>query len=107
MASPKNHILVPVDFSEQSLIALTQSYNLARLTKSEITLIYVIDDDETGPLSFFLKSKKQNKKALEKNITDKLNEVAKDTHQKSSVKTNTIVAYGKIYDAINAAAKKL
>jgi nucleotide-binding universal stress UspA family protein len=49
MASQKNHILVPVDFSEQSHIALTQSYNLARLTKAEITLIYVIDDDEIQP----------------------------------------------------------
>src|SRR5258705_13567024 len=104
MASQKNHILVPVDFSEQSLIALAQSYNLARLTKAEITIIYVIDDDESGPLSFFLKSKKQNKKALEKNISDRLTEVAKDAHQKSGVKINTTVSYGKIYDEINAAA---
>src|SRR5215510_7772712 len=107
MASQKNHILVPVDFSEQSLIALSQSYNLARLTKAEITLIYVIDDDENNPLFFFLKSKKQNKKALEKNIKEKLSEVASSTHLKSGVKTNTMVAYGKIYDEINAAAKKL
>lgn len=107
MASLKNHILVPVDFSEQSLIALSQSYNLSRLTKSEITLIYVIDDDEYNPLSFFLKSKKQNKKALEKSIKDKLNELAADTFHKSGVKTNTMISYGKIYEEINAAAKKL
>ena len=107
MGSQKNHILVPVDFSEQSIIALTQSYNLARLTKAEITLIYVIDDDENNPLSFFLKSKKQNKKALEKSIMEKLIEVAANTHQKSGVKTNTMISYGKIYDEINAAAKKL
>jgi nucleotide-binding universal stress UspA family protein len=62
---------------------------------------------KSSPLSFFLKSKKQNKKALEKNITDKLIEVAKDASQKSSVKINTIISYGKIYEEINAAAKKL
>jgi nucleotide-binding universal stress UspA family protein len=107
MGSQKNHILVPADFSEQSLIALTQSYNLARLTKAEITLIYVIDDDENNPLSFFLKSKKQNKKSLEKNIKERLAEVASNAHQKSAVKINTMVAYGKIYEEINAAAKKL
>src|SRR5690349_13527601 len=107
MPSQKNHILVPVDFSEQSLIALTQSYNLARLTKAEITLIYVIDDDEHNPLSFFLKSKKQHKKALEKNIKERLDKVASDTHLKSGVKTNTMISYGKIYDEINSAAKKL
>jgi nucleotide-binding universal stress UspA family protein len=107
MASQKNHILVPVDFSEQSLIALTQSYNLARLTKSEITLIYVIDDDEHNPLSFFLKSKKQNKKALENSIKEKLSSIASDAFHKSGVKTNTMISYGKIYEQINAAAKKL
>lgn len=107
MTSQKNHILVPVDFSEQSVIALTQSYNLARLTKAEITLIYVIDDDEHNPLSFFLKSKKQNKKALEKNIKERLEQVAADAHHKSGVKTNTMISYGKIYDQINAAAKKI
>lgn len=107
MLSQKNHILVPVDFSEQSLIALAQSYNLARLTKSEITLLYVIDDDESSPLSFFLKSKKTNQKALEKSIKEKLNELATSTHAKSGVKTNTMISYGKIYEEINAAAKKL
>lgn len=108
MASTKNLILVPVDFSEQSLIALSQSYNLARLTRAEITLIYVIDDGELTPLSFFLSSKKENKKSLEKNITEKLTKMAADAMKKApGVKINTMVAYGKIYDEINKAAKKL
>ncbi|MBK9525268.1 MAG: universal stress protein [Bacteroidetes bacterium] len=55
MASFRNHILVPIDFSEQSFIALGQSYNLARLTKADITLINVIDD--TYYLPFFRKRK--------------------------------------------------
>jgi nucleotide-binding universal stress UspA family protein len=108
MASTKNLILVPVDFSEQSLIALSQSYNLARLTKAEITLIYVIDDGEHTPLSFFLSSKKEHKKSLEKNINERLVAVAADASKKSAgVKINTIVSYGKIYEEINKAAKKL
>ncbi|HLG35943.1 MAG TPA: universal stress protein [Bacteroidia bacterium] len=108
MASSKNLILVPVDFSEQSHIALSQSYNLARLTKAEITLIYVIDDGELTPLSFFLTSKKENKKSLEKNISEKLTKLASEAMKKSAgVKINAIVAYGKIYEEINKAAKKL
>ena len=108
MANAKNLILVPIDFSEQSLIALSQSYNLARLTRAEITLIYVIDDDEFTPLSFFLSSKKENKKALEKNINEKLLKVAEDAAKKSSgVKVSTMVAYGKIYEEISKAARKL
>jgi len=108
MPSSKNLILVPVDFSEQSLIALSQSYNLARLTKAEVTLIYIIDDNEFTSLSFFLKSKKENKKALEKDINDKLRKTADDAMKKSAgVKINTMVAYGKIYEEISKAAKKL
>ena len=34
-------ILVPIDFSEQSLVALSQTYNLARYSNSTITLLYV------------------------------------------------------------------
>ena len=108
MAATKNLILVPVDFSEQSLIALSQSYNLARLTRAEVTLIHVIDDGELTSLSFFLTAKKENKKALEKSVNEKLAKVADDASKKSSgVKINTMVAYGKIYEEINKAAKKL
>ena len=108
MASSKNLILVPVDFSEQSLIALSKSFNLARLTKAEITLIYVIDDDEHTALSFFLKSKKENKKALEKNISEKLKKTAEDAMKKSAgVKVSTMISFGKIYEEISKAAKKL
>jgi nucleotide-binding universal stress UspA family protein len=65
MASLNNLILVPIDFSAQSIVALEQSYNLARLTKAEITLIHVIE--EQFQLPFFSKSdnnsvEKKNKK---------------------------------------------
>ena len=45
MCAYQNHIIIPVDFSEQSMIALNQTFNLARLTKSDITLLHVIDGD--------------------------------------------------------------
>lgn len=45
MNQEKKIIISPIDFSEQSLIALEQSYNLARLTGSDLRLLYVIDQD--------------------------------------------------------------
>ena len=42
--SIKNEILVPMDFSEQAMIALGQSYNLAREYNAEILLLYVIEE---------------------------------------------------------------
>ncbi len=102
MAAFKNHILVPIDFSEQSIIALNQSYNLARLTKANITLINVIED--SFHLPFF---SKLNDKGLEKKIKKELEKLAVTTMQKLSIHIDTIVIRGKVYEEINKAAKKL
>ncbi|NMC99907.1 MAG: universal stress protein, partial [Bacteroidales bacterium] len=42
METRENKILVPVDFGEQSLIALDQSYNIARMVNAEIYILHVI-----------------------------------------------------------------
>jgi nucleotide-binding universal stress UspA family protein len=102
MANLKNHILVPIDFSEQSLIALGQSYNLARLTRATLTLIYVIEEHFHLPFT----TKKQDK-TLEKNVLKELKKLAADTYTKSGVQTDTMVAHGKVYEEIQNAAKKL
>src|SRR5204863_10127254 len=91
----------PIDFSEQSLIALGQSYNMARLTRASLTLIYVVEEHFHLP---FLK--KQNK-SLDKNIQKELKKLADDTYSKSGVKTDYLVAHGKVYEEIQNAAKRL
>lgn len=104
MAALKNHILVPIDFSEQSLISLTQSYNLARLTKATLTLMHVIEESFQLP---FFSSKKQEDKGLEKKIQKELDKLAVDVMSKVGVKVETIIARGKVYEEIQKAAKKL
>ena len=47
MNSSINQILIPIDFSDQAIIALDQSYNLAKFYKAELTLLYVIDEGNT------------------------------------------------------------
>lgn len=39
----KDIILIPLDFTEQSLYAITQSYNLARYTNSKLLLLHVYE----------------------------------------------------------------
>ena len=46
MSNSTPSILVPIDSTEQTIIALNQSYNLARLTQSKIVLLTV--DEENG-----------------------------------------------------------
>ena len=36
-------ILVPIGFSEQSMIALGQAFNLAKIKKSEVVLLSVVE----------------------------------------------------------------
>ena len=60
----ENHIVVPTDFSEQSLIALGQSYNLARFTKADITLVHVMDEDLFSSLRHVFKSDEEQEKLL-------------------------------------------
>jgi nucleotide-binding universal stress UspA family protein len=102
MANLKNHILVPIDFSEQSKIALGQSYNLARLTRANITLIYVMEEHFHLPFM----AKKDNK-SMEKNIQKELKKLADDTYSKSGVKTDYVVMSGKVYEEIQKAAKRM
>jgi len=98
----KNHILVPVDFSPQSLIALGQSYNLARLTKATITLIYVIEDNLNSRFS-----PKKEGKIMEKGIRNELQKLGTDSTSKSGVHTDVIISRGKVYEEVHKAAKAL
>lgn len=95
MAKIKNEILVPIDFSEQSLIALSQSYNLAREYNAEILLLYVIE--ESGFLSFATAKQLTDHK---KEVQKKLDKLAEDTEKKSKVKVDTMIAKGKAYEKI-------
>lgn len=102
MPQTKNHILVPIDFSEQSQIALGQSFNLARLNKADLTLIHVIDESFHLP---FLG--KKDDKAIEKKIQKELAKLAADTSKSAGIKVNTLITRGKIYEEIQKAIKKL
>src|SRR3989304_2403820 len=93
----KNKILVPVDFSEQSSIALGQSYNLARGIDASLTLLYVIED--RGALFKFF-SKKQNDD-IKKNIQKELDKLAADVEKKTKLKVETLIAKGAPYEKIS------
>ncbi|MBI2268897.1 MAG: universal stress protein [Bacteroidetes bacterium] len=92
----KKKILVPVDFSDQSLIALGQSYNLARKYKAEITLLYVIEDHGLVSKLF---SKEQDD-SLKKQVEENLSKLAADVEKKQGLNVTTMVARGSVYDKV-------
>jgi len=92
----ENTILVPIDFSEQSMIALEQSYNLAKLSHSSITLLNVI---KTGS-SFWGIFSDNEKKDFELKIEQKLRKTAKSVEEKIGIDVGVIMRMGKVSEEI-------
>src|ERR1700690_457020 len=84
-----NCILVPIDSTDQTVIALHQSYNLAKLTNSRIVLLSV---DEGPP---------------HKDVMKKLNDLQKDAEKKSGMPVEIMVRKGNVYEEITKVADVL
>ena len=64
-------ILVPIGFSEQSMVALGQAFNLAKIKNSDIVLLSVIEDQSIIQ-SLFLDDKSDELKGKVKLKLDKI-----------------------------------
>lgn len=95
-------LLVPVDFNEQSLVALQQSYNLARLMQYNIVLLYVQEEKD------FLNSlfSSEQKQQIAEDINLKMEELAADVARATAVKVSPIVKKGKVHANILEVAEK-
>jgi nucleotide-binding universal stress UspA family protein len=89
MSNSTPSILVPIDSTEQTIIALNQSYNLARLTNSRIVLLTV--DEENNPTA----------------AQKRLAELAKEAAEKSGQPVETMVRKGNVYEEISKVADVL
>lgn len=102
MLENTSKILVPIDFSEQSLIALSQSNNLAKKINAEIILLYVIED--VNPMvKRFIKGLDEIKGAVTSNLKSLADEKMKET----GLNISSLVEEGKIYTKINEVADRL
>lgn len=81
-------ILIPIDFSKQSLIAIRQSYNLAKYTHSKLILLHVYQKD--GEESF-----------------EALTKITKQTEQESGVPAEFMNLKGDIYEETDRIASEL
>lgn len=81
-------ILIPIDFSKQSYIAVKQSYSLAKHTKSKLTLLYVSAGNEN-----------------EKNT--ELENLAQATRDESGLAVDVQTRKGELYETINKVAEEL
>jgi len=96
-------ILVPVDFEPQSLIALEQSYNLARLLPAEIVLLYVYDPP-AGIRSLFGASYDEE---ILKKLEERLAGLSAKVLDETGLQVSTILETGQVYAKILATADKI
>ncbi|MCX6244291.1 MAG: universal stress protein [Bacteroidetes bacterium] len=96
-------ILVPVDFEPQSLIALEQSYNLARLLPAEIVLLYVYDPP-AGIRALFGASHDEE---IMKKLEEKLAELSSKVKAETGLKVSTILETGRVYSRILETSDKI
>ena len=81
-------ILIPVDFTEQSLLAIKQSYNLARYTHSRIVLLHCYE-----------------KRGMER--FEEMKKLSKKTEQESGLPTDFMTVKGNVYEETNNVAKEI
>ncbi len=87
MENSENIFLVPTDFSEQTVIALEQSYNLARFNDASILLMLVAKDaDSVAEI--------------------KLERMAQKARKESGLKVETMIRKGNPYKEIEKVAKE-
>jgi nucleotide-binding universal stress UspA family protein len=103
MSTTSNKIVVPVDFGDQSQIALEQAVRLAQVINGDITLLYVI---ETGGLLGRFANPMQDE-GLKKEINQKLEEMIATIDKESGLKVDSVVAHGSVYDKVAEVAEML
>ena len=97
MSERKNKIVVPLDFHEQSMIALEQTRGIARFMKAEIIILYIIE--ATDIISSMFRKEEQEKKIYEE-VKRRLEELAASTSEKYGLPVSLRIERGKVHEQI-------
>ncbi|MCB0754773.1 MAG: universal stress protein [Flavobacteriales bacterium] len=89
-------ILVPIDYSEQSIVALEQAVNLSRVFNSEIHILNVISEEFSLSKLF----NDDDKAEFEKRAKSKLDEFVAEKNKEYGVELHPVQVHGKIYNQI-------
>lgn len=96
-------ILVPIGFSEQSMVALGQALNLAKIKNSDVVLLSVIKEQSIIQ-GLFADDKSDELKAK---VKEKLSAIATEKSNEYGVNIDVMLAKGKIYEQINEVSEMI
>lgn len=100
-------ILIPVDFSSTSLLAIEHGAFTAQLGKADVYLLHVINSQFQAVNMFLPMVKIETPANFEKEVDSKLNQLASDITKKYGVKVNTIIKSGSPSHIVNETAKEI
>ncbi|MBT4217423.1 MAG: universal stress protein [Flavobacteriales bacterium] len=98
MSNTASKILVPIGFSEQSMVALGQAFNLAKIKNSEVVLLSVIEGHHSM-FDIFTANEIEYEKMKGK-VLSKLKEIASEYSNKYGVEVDSMVAKGSVYEKV-------
>ena len=87
MTLERKTIISPIDFSEQSFIALSQTYNLARKTNCNIRLLHVIDQDFISHLTSGMFGNENYADQMRSDIQRRLDELSVKINKEENITT--------------------
>ena len=103
MSPSLSKILVPIGFSDQSIIAFDQACSFAKLDNAKVFLLSVVEERSTMQNLFL----DDNSHELKKKVHNKLSEIALEYSKKYNLEIEIVVAQGKIYNQINEVAEMI
>ena len=98
MTTSSGPILVPIGFSEQSILALEQAVNIAKITDSELFLLTVVE--EPSSMQKLFSNYKESQEQLKEQVRKKLDVLQEKYCSDLTRDSDCMVSVGAIYDKI-------
>ena len=103
MSIKTSKILIPIDFSNQSMYALTQACNIAQTKNSKVYILSVIEE-QNKISSLFLDDQTD---ILQNKVKSKLNQICEEIQSKYKIDIEVMVSKGKVYNQIIDVSKMI
>ena len=104
MSIKTSKILIPIDFSNQSMYALNQACSLAQTKNSKVYILSVIEEQKNKISSLFLDDQTD---ILQNKVKSKLNQICEEIQSKYKIDIEVMVSKGKVYNQIIDVSKMI
>ena len=103
MSIKTSKILIPIDFSNQSMYALNQACSIAQAKNSKVYILSVIEE-QNKISSLFLDDQTD---ILQNKVKSKLNQICEEIQSKYKIDIEVMVSKGKVYNQIIDVSKMI